>query len=1014
MLASTRGRRAAVATASLLALAAGLACADGAYAQSAKPASGAKADDATVVEEIVVGTRGSLQSAIGRKKRAGTIVDSLVAEDVASFPDKNIGEALSRITGVQLARDFGEGTQVSIRGVEPDLNRVEINGVGVMGSTFGGTTSRGADFREMASELVKSIDVYKGFTADMTEGGIGGTVSIETSKPLDLKKPLLAGTASAQYLDLVGKTRGRYNLTAGTKFFNDRLGILGNITYDDNDTRQDYRSGTQWQRIADFDNSAEKTVTSTDSRFSAITTKANCTTAFTVAADQTACQNQWFDYSGGVPARNRILIRHDKRTTADGTIQFQVTDDLDVYFEGQYDERDNLLTDYNYTIDFTALNRFDLTKPVVVDSHHNVIEWDSASTAPGSSTIFGTAQRKFKQLQKTTYQIGGFNYRHEALSIKGILSRASGTTTNDTNQISMNATIPGIHVKLDEKGRPSFTFPAAFSPENAATYSQIGLQYRPVEAENAEDMAKVDLKYDFDNTPFFRRLWAGAQHRVTTSLSYNGGGRVDADTGAIVPSANFNQNGNLATVGPFSPFGAAPANPLTPVSGAVNLTTNYNWSAAQIAQFIAAAGQQTPGTYFDGFSGRDGSYVNSWLAPNYDAVSQFFDTSGFNHSTVRKAVGSDGKTYDQIAASDLREEVNAVYLRSDYGFDLGRFPISGNFGVRYVTTDVKAAGALTVRELRQTGTTTGGVPITTTVTVGVKNVQMENSYKDWLPAFNLEVGLIPDELIARFGYAKLMARPQVAYLVPGANCLFDRTPAGSVDSVDDTCTAGNPDLQPYRAGEYDVNLGWYPNRDTLINVGFFYKDIQTFIVGPVLVPKVDLLGDGKLYTVTQRINGTGATVSGVEFSAQTAFTFLPSPLDGFGGSFNLTYNKAANVGLFNSLSGTELPYPGLSTYSYNIIFYYDKGPINARLAYNARTRYLVTVAERSGNPKFAEGTGYLDAKFTYRVPNSNLQFFVEGKNLTGETEFSNSGEDVRNSDFSYSGKRYFVGVSAKF
>lgn len=1014
MLAFTRGRRSAVATASLLALAAGLACADGAYAQSSKPASGAKVEDnANVVEEIVVGTRGSLQSAIGRKKRAGTIVDSLVAEDVASFPDKNIGEALSRITGIQLARDFGEGVQVSIRGVEPDLNRVEINGVGVMGSTFGGTTTRGADFREMASELVKSIDVYKGFTADMTEGGIGGTVSIETSKPLDLKKPLVAFTGSGQYLDLVDKLRGRYNLTAGTKFFNDRLGILGNITYDDNDTRQDYRSGTQWQRIADFDNSAEKTVTSTDSRFAAISTKANCTTAFTVAADQTACQNQWFDYSGGVPARNRILIRHDKRVTADGTIQFQVTDDLDVYFEGQYDRRDNLLTDYNYTVDFTALNRFDQTQPVTVDSHHNVTEWTSATTGAGTANIFGTAQRKFKQLQETTYQIGGFNYRHEALSVKGIFSHASGTTTNDTNQIAMNATIPGIHVKLDEKGRPSFTFPAGFDPANASTYTQIGLQYRPVEAENAEDMAKLDVKYDFDNTPLLRRVWVGAQHRVSTSLSYGGGGRIDADTGAVVPSANFNQNGNLGATGPFNPFRSAPANPLVPVTGAVNLTTNYNWSAAQIAQFVQTAGHQTPGTYFNGYSGRDGSYVNSWLAPDYDAVSQFFDTSGFNHSMVRKAVGSDGKTYDQIAASDLREEVNAAYFRTDYGFDVGRFPVSGNIGVRYVTTDVDAAGALTVRELRQTGGTPTA-PITTTVTVGVKNVQIKNSYSDWLPAFNMEVGLIPDELIARVGYAKLMARPQVSFLVPAANCLFDKTPAGSVDTVDDTCTAGNPALQPYRAGEYDVNLGWYPNPDTLINIGYFYKDIQTFIVGPVLVGKVDLLGDGNLYTVTQRVNGTGATVSGVEFSAQTAFTFLPAPFDGFGGSFNLTYNHAANVGLFNSLSGEELPYPGLSTTSYNIIFYYDKGAINARLAYNARSRYLVTVAERSGNPKFAEATGYLDAKFTYRVPNTDLQLFVEGKNLTGETEFSNSGEDVRNSDFSYSGKRYFVGLSVKF
>ncbi|NJP64698.1 TonB-dependent receptor plug domain-containing protein, partial [Pseudomonas brassicacearum] len=93
--------------------------------------------------------------------------------------------SLARITGVQLSRDFGEGTQISIRGVEPDLNRVEINGV----SQVSATGTRAGDFREIAAELVKSIDVYKGYAVDLTEGGIGGTVRVETRKPLELKDP---------------------------------------------------------------------------------------------------------------------------------------------------------------------------------------------------------------------------------------------------------------------------------------------------------------------------------------------------------------------------------------------------------------------------------------------------------------------------------------------------------------------------------------------------------------------------------------------------------------------------------------------------------------------------------------------------------------------------------------------------------------------------------------------------------------------------------------------------------
>ncbi|MEX7329370.1 TonB-dependent receptor plug domain-containing protein, partial [Pseudomonas aeruginosa] len=85
----------------------------------------------------------------------------------------------------------GEGTKVSIRGVEPDLNRIEINGV-TQASADG---SRSGDLRDLATELVKSIDVYKGYSADLTEGGLGGTVSVETRRPLELAKPLLSAVA---------------------------------------------------------------------------------------------------------------------------------------------------------------------------------------------------------------------------------------------------------------------------------------------------------------------------------------------------------------------------------------------------------------------------------------------------------------------------------------------------------------------------------------------------------------------------------------------------------------------------------------------------------------------------------------------------------------------------------------------------------------------------------------------------------------------------------------------------
>ena len=116
-------------------LAVTLAGAPAALAQTAEQGEQAtsKPQTAQELETIdVVGVRASLRDALEHKRNAGTVSDSIVAEDIAQFPDKNVGEALSRVTGVQLSRDFGEGQSVSIRGVDPALNRVEINGMSVM------------------------------------------------------------------------------------------------------------------------------------------------------------------------------------------------------------------------------------------------------------------------------------------------------------------------------------------------------------------------------------------------------------------------------------------------------------------------------------------------------------------------------------------------------------------------------------------------------------------------------------------------------------------------------------------------------------------------------------------------------------------------------------------------------------------------------------------------------------------------------------------------------------------
>src|SRR5262245_57675438 len=370
-----------------------------------------------VEEVLVVGTRASLQSAIERKKNADTVADSIVAEDIAQFPDKNIGEALQRVTGVQLQRDFGEGTGISIRGIEPDLNRIEVNGVSVLGND--GTGARRADFREFASELVKSIDVIKGFTADMTEGGIGGTVMIETRKPLEIEKTIISATASAEYLDTTETTRPRGNLTFGTKFLDDRLGVLLNVTYDEVDTRGDFLRDTEWVRVADFDNSPNKTVV--NPAYANIPNFAGCN-AVAAGTARTACQTQFFDYSPFI-TRYGIWLRNDKRTSGEATVQYRVSDSFDFYVDAQLNDRTNRLRDNNFAVDTQVASRYN-PATVVVDANHNVIGFSTAATAPtattGAGTIFSAQNRDFDYHQKSDYYSGGFNWDLGKWHISGL------------------------------------------------------------------------------------------------------------------------------------------------------------------------------------------------------------------------------------------------------------------------------------------------------------------------------------------------------------------------------------------------------------------------------------------------------------------------------------------------------------------------------------------------------------------------------------------------------------------
>lgn len=1010
--------------------------------KAAAPAAAAAATKpaAQTLDTVVVsGTRSSIQSSISRKKNADTVSDSIVAEDVDQFPDKNVGEALSRISGVQLTREFGEGSQVSIRGVEPDLNRVEINGATVLGTNGGG--GRGAELRELAAELISSIDVVKGSTADLTEGGVGGTVRINTRKPLEFTKRTVAMSLSAEQSSSRGGVQPRGTLLLADKFLDGKLGVMANIVYDNVHTRNDYSRNTSWSFFRDWDFSPEKTITSLDATNAAITTYAGCT-AITNATARTDCQRQWFDYSPRI-SRYGIWERDHKRSSVDLSAQYRFTDKFDAYITHQVNTQKQRLNDMNFGTSFDNLNRLATngnapvygangvpttagtctainanTTPagMVVENHHvtRYVVGNCINAANQSGQgAFGTSARDFKLDIESKYSTAGFNFKDGDWKVTGLLIDSKSEYWEASNNISLTQNAPGLIVELGADRLPRFTFPTGWNPEDDSSYVQAQLQYRPRATFNTERQGKLDFEYAL-NRPYLNRLMFGAQARESSSKSYAGGGYM-ASAGANLASTADDVNVLTANINQtivWDPLYTGSAQRPNDTQSYINSNhaTRYV-NAATMRQLIAGMRSRSPGTFFGGYGGVSG-VPSSWMAPSFAAAAPSFDTSKFNFGNVFEAMGSDGKIYPQIPAFDIEEKINAGYLRLDWDAEELGVPLYGNIGVRYARTNVKSGGLLTDRVREENS------PGSATFTDRIRSnsiVQVDNTYEDVLPSFNATYAPLKGQLLARVGWAKVMSRPALNLLAPNVNCLEG---SGKVqfggDGFDD-CTGGNPDLKPYRATKQDFSLEYYPSRDTQVSLALFRTKIDTYVRTGIRTPQVNFFGDGRLFDVTQPVNGQGAQTEGLEIAARTAFTFLPGWLAGFGADVNWTrmdFSYAANNELLSPLDGTVLPYPGLSKNSYNVGLWYDRGLVNARLAYHWRDRYYTGGNDVSGNPNFRDKTAYLDAKIQFRI-NKNFTLSLEGKNLTDQAEYVYSGDLGRPNELAWSGRRYYASVAYK-
>lgn len=181
--------------------------------------SGSQAPDDNDI--LIVGVRRALGDAAETKRNAATIVDSISATDIGSFPDTSVSGALSRIPGITVSRlqstddsthPSGEAAGVLVRGLTQV--RTEFNGR----DSFSADAARGLNFNDISPELMSRVDVYKNLTADMIEGGIAGTVDLRTRLPFDQNGLVVTGNAKATYGDRSKKWTGEFSALISDTF----------------------------------------------------------------------------------------------------------------------------------------------------------------------------------------------------------------------------------------------------------------------------------------------------------------------------------------------------------------------------------------------------------------------------------------------------------------------------------------------------------------------------------------------------------------------------------------------------------------------------------------------------------------------------------------------------------------------------------------------------------------------------------------------------------------------------
>lgn len=1029
-------------------------------------------DEATADDVVVTGIRASLSKAQDIKRQSDTVVDAITAEDIGALPDRSVNEALQRIPGVAITRYASpgdsqhfsvEGSGVVIRG----LNYVkgEFNGR----DTFAPNGGREIGYNDVAPELVGSVEVFKNLTPDLIEGGISGTVSINTRKPFDSSKRLVYLSGEVNIGDLAersaptvtGLYSDQWTLGSGA-----RVGLLVSGTYsklysksdsafvaspferfnapdNGNDLNGDgnncdpgegrvFNQGSPYQsrvcdsfpvpagltsvyaptgagvRTQDFDR--ERYGISAAAQFATADDRLIATAAFL----RTSGRNSWTEHT-----IEPNVWYPDVNATFPAPGTSYAFDKNGVFVSGQITRPGGFHGGWVNGTYLNELPNFQEGGLFTTQSNRGFLT--------NSRTDDYSLNLKFKANDRLRFNVDGQYVRARAKNIDQIID----TATFSNIGLDVSGNIPQVTFNFNRL--PSGVVPTTqdyFANPNSLYFRDA---FTNRDDNDGEEWAtRFDAEYDVSEDSFLRRVRVGGRY---------------SDRDQTVRTNNYNNWG-------------APSETWTSPGGAQTYATldPSTYELFQFEDFFRGAAPMPPGA----------SFLRGNIAENYDQTQtllrQITARGNGNYTPIEDRACATVATYfceNEVYVNS--ERTFAGFARADFAADLGTEALlDGNVGVRYVNTLDRSFGSLTAPQRNSVLPST--FPDVATYCAAPRDpaaqippicrlspaeqqaalafsngastpIVARNKFDHWLPMLNVRLKVNP-ELQFRFAASRALSRPDFGQLRAyiGVNA--------SVNQANDLIfTAGgpNPYLRPVEADQFDLTGEWYFSRVGSLTAALFYKRLSNVIDGNGQgIIQVTNNGQTRDAVLSGPVNLDGhANIKGAELAYQQTFDFLPGPLSGFGVQASYTYIDAGTIPTTSPSNGTGdgarppgevndlyslLPLPQLSKHNANAALFYEKSGFQARAAYSWRSRYLLSTRDCCFPflPVFSEATGQLDGSIGYQVNSVfRLQFYAS--NLLNEvtrTSFAlyNKGDEIIRSKRAafINDRRYALAVKLTF